>query len=168
MSIAPPPPVWPVEQAVEVRIGPPSGFWRRVVAYLMDSLIVMAAAGLVAVVFILSVIHTGRTFQNNLPLIILLIITCAFGLFVFSWLYEALLTSSRRGATLGKRAVGIRIVRTDGARLSFRRATGRHFLKTLITPLVLLFIGYLMAAFTARKQALHDIMASTLVVRVRQ
>ena len=77
-------------------------------------------------------------------------------LIVVNWLYEALMTSSPRGATLGKQALGLRIVRADGAQLSFGRATARHFLKVMITPLVPFAIGYLMAAFTARKRALHD------------
>ena len=64
-------------------------------------------------------------------------------LIVINWLYEALMTSSPRGATLGKRALGLRIVRADGAQLSFGRATARHFLKVMITPLVPLAIGYL-------------------------
>ena len=77
------------------------------------------------------------------------------------------MTSSARGATLGKQAIGMRIVRADGARLSFGRATARYFLKTLITPLVPFGIGYLLAAFTARKRALHDLLADTLVLKTR-
>ena len=87
-------------------------------------------------------------------------------LIVINWLYEALMTSSPSGATLGKLALGLRIVRADGVQLSFGRATARHFLKVLITPLVPLAIGYLMAAFTARKRALHDVLADTLVIRL--
>ena len=87
-------------------------------------------------------------------------------LIIVNWLYEALMTSSPRGATLGKMAIGVRIVRVDGAQLSFGRATARHFLKVMITPLVPFAIGYLMAAFTARKRALHDVLADTLVVKV--
>jgi uncharacterized RDD family membrane protein YckC len=65
---------------------------------------------------------------------------------VIAWLYEALLTSSTRGATLGKMVLGLRIVRDDGTQLSFGRATGRFFLKAIVTPAVPLGIGYLMAA----------------------
>jgi uncharacterized RDD family membrane protein YckC len=89
------------------------------------------------------------------------------GYFVVAWLYEALMTSSVRGATLGKQAIGLRVVRTDGTQLSFGRATARHFAKAMVTPLVPLFIGYLLAAFTNRKQALHDFMAGTVVIESR-
>ena len=86
---------------------------------------------------------------------------------VIGWLYEAFLTSGPHGATLGKQAVGVRIVCADGAPLSFGRATGRHFLKVFVTPMIPLAIGYLMAGFTARKRALHDIMADTLVIKTQ-
>jgi len=85
---------------------------------------------------------------------------------IVSWLYEALMTASERGATVGKRAVGLRIVSADGTRMSFGRATGRHFAKSLITPLIPFAIGYLMAGFTDRKRALHDMIADTVVVKV--
>ena len=74
------------------------------------------------------------------------------------------MTSSPRGATLGKMALGLRIVRVDGTQLSFGRATARHFAKYMVTPMVPLAIGYIMAAFTNRKRALHDILADTLVI----
>lgn len=84
---------------------------------------------------------------------------------VSTWLYEALMTSSRTQATLGKMAVGIRVTDMAGGRISFGRATGRHFAK--IISAIILGIGYIMAAFTDKRQALHDMMASTLVVRGR-
>jgi uncharacterized RDD family membrane protein YckC len=82
--------------------------------------------------------------------------------FVVRWLYEAIMTSSAAQATLGKMAVGIVVVDESGNRVSFARATGRHFGKYLST--LTLCIGYLMAGWTERKQALHDYMASTLVI----
>jgi uncharacterized RDD family membrane protein YckC len=82
---------------------------------------------------------------------------------VFGWLYEALLTSSQHQATVGKIVVGIIVTDVEGRRLSFARATGRHFAKYLST--LVLLIGYLIQPFTEKKQALHDIVAGTLVVR---
>ncbi len=58
--------------------------------------------------------------------------------------------------------MGIVVIGLDGQRISFLRATGRYFAKILSA--LILFIGFLMVAFTARKQALHDIIANTLVV----
>jgi uncharacterized RDD family membrane protein YckC len=80
------------------------------------------------------------------------------------WLYCALQESSAAQATLGKRAVGLSVTDLSGGRISFGRATGRHFGKWL--SFILVGAGYLMQPFTAKKQALHDILAGTLVVKV--
>jgi len=78
-----------------------------------------------------------------------------------SWLYEALMESSSRQATLGKMIFGMKVTDLSGNRISFARATGRYFAKWL-SGLTLL-IGYIIAGFTERKQALHDMLAGTLV-----
>lgn len=83
--------------------------------------------------------------------------------FLVGWLYFASLESSARQATLGKSAMGLVVTGTNGNRISFLRATGRYFAKWLSA--IILLIGFIMAAFTARKQALHDILASTLVLK---
>jgi uncharacterized RDD family membrane protein YckC len=146
-------------------IGPPGGFWIRLVAYLIDELILSIPFGVVLIVFYVVFIDPADGEQGSALAVAVEIAGLVVLLVVIAWLYEALLTSSTRGATLGKRAFGLRIVRTDGAQLSFGRATGRFFLKAIVTPAVPLGIGYLMAAFTARKRALHDMMADTLVVK---
>lgn len=82
---------------------------------------------------------------------------------ILTWLYFTLSESSASQATLGKKALGLVVTDESGRRISFGRANGRYFGK-IISGLLLL-IGYLMAAFTDRKQALHDIMAGTLVLK---
>ena len=79
------------------------------------------------------------------------------------WLYYALQESSAAQATLGKRALGVRVTDLEGRRISFGRATGRLFAK--IPSALILMIGFLMQPFTAKKQALHDIIAGTLVLK---
>lgn len=69
--------------------------------------------------------------------------------------------SSARQATLGKMALRLRVTDLDGNRISFGRASARHFAKYLSG--LILAIGYIMAAFTERHQALHDMVAGTLV-----
>ncbi len=165
---APPPPAWSDRQPVAIaELGPPGGFWIRFVAYLLDAFIVSIAAGVIVGIFIAIVLVSDESIDdsNDSFFIIGSTIVMVLALIVINWLYEALMTSSPRGATLGKQALGLRIVRADGAQLSFGRATARHFLKVMITPLVPLAIGYLMAAFTARKRALHDFLADTLVIQ---
>ena len=87
----------------------------------------------------------------------------------FGWIADAVsigyyagFHASRGGATLGKMAVGIKVVRGNGERISFLRAFCRY-LATIVSSLILM-IGFIMAAFTERKQALHDMMCDTLVV----
>lgn len=82
---------------------------------------------------------------------------------ILTWLYFTLSESSGGQATLGKKALGLVVTDEAGRRISFGRANGRYFGK--IVSGLLLCIGYLMAAFTDRKQALHDIMAGTLVLK---
>ncbi len=79
------------------------------------------------------------------------------------WIYEAAMESSSKQATVGKMALGLKVTDLEGRRISFPRATGRHFAK-YVSGMALL-IGYIMAGFTERKQALHDMIAGTLVVR---
>lgn len=79
------------------------------------------------------------------------------------WLYHAIMESRPRQATLGKQFMGLKVTAADGDPLEFGQASGRHFGKYLST--FGLFVGFLMACFTRRKQALHDIIASTLVLR---
>lgn len=118
------------------------GFWLRFAAFVIDFLVVGAAC--LAVSFVIG------------PLVILVNLTAP-------WLYAAYFESSEKQATLGKQAMGLRVTDETGRRISFGRATGRHFGK--IVSALILFIGYIMAGFTARKQALHDMIAGTLVVR---
>jgi uncharacterized RDD family membrane protein YckC len=118
-----------------------AGFWVRFVAFVIDACIVTLAGGIAAA----GTMGVG------------VVVT-----FVGPWLYEAFMLSSEWQATVGKRAMSIVVTGTDGGRISFARATGRHFAKYLSG--FLLFIGFIMAAFTAKKQALHDMIADTLVV----
>ena len=81
------------------------------------------------------------------------------------WLYFALMESSSKQGTLGKMALGIKVTDLSGNAISFGRATVRHFGKILST--IILLAGYLMVAFTAKKQGLHDMIAGCLVVNKR-
>jgi len=79
------------------------------------------------------------------------------------WLYFALMESSKYQGTLGKLALGIKVTDMEGNRICFGRATGRHFGK--IISGMIIYIGYIMAGLTEKKQALHDMLASCLVIK---
>ncbi|MBN2210239.1 MAG: RDD family protein [Sedimentisphaerales bacterium] len=132
-----------------------AGFWKRFAAILLDGLILLipkfAMVGIINTIAISQDISEEKIAPlANLPSIIL------------EWLYFALMTSSSCQATLGKLALGIKVTDLNDRRISFGRATGRYF-ASILSALTLL-IGFLMAGFTAKKQALHDMIAGTLVV----
>lgn len=77
-------------------------------------------------------------------------------------LYWIFADASRYQGSLGKRMLGLRVVGERGARLTLAKAAGRNLLKILSA--VLLFIGFMMAGWTRRKQALHDKITDSFVV----
>jgi len=119
------------------------GFWLRVVAVLIDWIILSIATAILS-------LPTGFT-------------TIPFIGIVLHWLYDAGMTASQQRATLGKLAVGLKVTDYAGHRLTFARATGRHFAKWI--SFFVLCIGHLMVAFTAKKRGLHDLIAGTLVLK---
>lgn len=82
--------------------------------------------------------------------------------YLASWIYFAAFESSESQATPGKKALGIKVTDLNGKKISFGRASGRFFAKYLSAAL--LCVGFIMIAFTKRKQGLHDIIAGCLVV----
>ena len=84
---------------------------------------------------------------------------------VVEWLYHSLMESSRYQGSLGKMALGIVVTDMSGRRISFGRATARHFSK--IVSGLTIYIGFMMAGWTRQKQALHDMIAGCLVIRKR-
>ena len=150
-----------VPYAPAVRYG---GFWIRVVAAVMDWLIVSVVVSPVAWIMILMIHVAGgavRMPDVGVGLVRGIVVQTLF--FCAFWIYEAAMESSSRQATLGKMALGLKVTDEQGQRISFARATARYFSK--IVSGMILFIGYIMAGFTARKQALHDMIAGTLVTR---
>ncbi|HTK32039.1 MAG TPA: RDD family protein [Candidatus Saccharimonadaceae bacterium] len=143
-----------------------AGFWRRFVAMIIDSLILYIVTFPISLLFhvpILAWAHSDDVSPEDVVAAIGSLMMVALVSAVLHWLYYALMESSPRQATLGKMALNVRVTDLQWRRLSFGRATGRYFAK-ILSGLILL-IGYIMAAFTSRKQALHDMIAGTLVIR---
>ncbi len=82
---------------------------------------------------------------------------------VSDWVYNARMNSGSRQATLGKYWMGLKVTNLFGERISFGQATGRYFAKFLST--FALFVGFFIAAFSKRRQALHDMVAGTLILK---
>lgn len=143
-----------------------AGFWRRGAALFIDSFVVgivyyaILLIGFFAMGFDFSQFATG---QPPSPGAIGGIIALVYVLYpLVSGLYYVLQESSGAQATLGKRAVGIKVTNNQGRRLSRGHALGRWASHLLCY--FTMYIGYIMAGFTDRKRGLHDMVASTLVV----
>lgn len=159
-------------------IYPYAGFWKRALAFLVDSLILAIPGTLLGVALIapqamafaklaasgtepspeMMIGMMGRYFACLALYWVLAI--------VLGWLYSALMESGKYQGTLGKMTLGIKVTGPHGERISFARATGRFFAK-MISGMTLYF-GFYMAGFTQKRQALHDILATTFVVDKQQ
>lgn len=133
-----------------------AGFWKRAAAAIADSMVIgfIGRFGGEALGTLLGDLAGGGELAVMLMIasVTLLLQAC----------YYAFFHASFNAATPGKMLIGIKVVRSDGESISFLRALARYF--ATIPSALLLGIGYLMAGFTARKQALHDMICDTVVV----
>jgi uncharacterized RDD family membrane protein YckC len=174
---APAAPLQALPQTTAAVLEDHAGFWKRVAAYIIDFIVLlipntiiqktmggdaaqeamkqtmMSAPGDLHV-FLTAYQHYYATMSTAV------IITS-----VLAWVYFAALESSPLQATVGKLALGIRVTDLQGRRISVLRALGRYPAKILST--LILCIGFLMVAWTRRKQGLHDMICGTLVLNGR-
>jgi uncharacterized RDD family membrane protein YckC len=148
------------------------GFWLRFLAYLIDGAVITLGAFVVAIplVFLtglgtlLSQVHPEEDLNDaGFWLIMAVILLLAAVSLAVTWLYHALMESSEWQATIGKKVLDLVVTDMAGCRVSFWRATGRHFAKTV--SIMIYPFGHMMAGFTQQKQALHDMIAGCLVLR---
>lgn len=149
-----------------------AGFWIRFVAYFIDQLLISVVSFVfvvMGIVFSVGSISSLSELDDPDPAAIIAMVGgwIIFGILstIAQWLYFAMMESSSMRGTLGKLALGLQVTDAHGKTISFGRASGRYFGK-ILSGLVLM-IGYIMAGFTARKQALHDLLADTYVVHSR-
>lgn len=141
-----------------------AGFWKRAAAWVIDIFVVVLPLG--AIFFIFAMIYSGgdgpmEYIDNQLALMRWKTIFFRLGM-LGCMLYWSLMESSSKQATLGKQLMGIRVVDMEGHRISFGRAAGRALVKGLISNIFA--IGYLIALFTKKSQALHDIIPGCLIL----
>jgi uncharacterized RDD family membrane protein YckC len=162
------PPAQTSWQAPAARAVAYAGFWLRFVAWFIDRIVLQFAGSIITLPFAASIgirelmrTHPSSPedfiplFENMRKFFLVIV--------VLEWLYYALLESSAWRATLGKKALGLEVTDLGGARITFGRATGRYFARYI--SFFTLGIGYIMAGLTQKKQALHDMIAGTLVIR---
>lgn len=153
-----------------------AGFWLRVVAAFIDGILLSIPLAPIFLLMFIPMFRNMRSpqdFQDPAALaavmapkigLVLLIVAVA------SWLYWGLCESSAWQATVGKKLLGLYVTDTDYNRISFGRASGRFFAGRFIGSIpyvggMYFFVDCLCVAFTARKQAIHDMIAGTLVLR---
>lgn len=143
-----------------------AGFARRFAAFMIDGLILAITFYAAVALLIVALVAVGGfngLDGNNLPgWVVLVYFLVLLGYYVAAAFYYALQESGPHQATLGKRALGIKVTDSFGQRLTFGGALVRWFAALL--SYLTLYIGFLMAAFTERRQALHDLIAGTFVV----
>ncbi|HEX4999554.1 MAG TPA: RDD family protein [Terriglobia bacterium] len=153
-------PLFMQKLAEGVRVGASTlryaGFWIRVLASFIDSI--------VYIIFFMSlfILAFGFDMMDESPEVA--VIGAEMLLFFFAIAYEVILIG-RFGRTLGKLICGIKVVTADGLPVSYPLALGRCFAKQLSQ--LILFIGYIMAAFDDEKRALHDRICDTRVILIR-
>ncbi|MEK4458057.1 RDD family protein [Paenibacillus sp. FSL R10-2748] len=152
-----------------------AGFWKRTLAYIIDSLIlwfVFLIIGLIWIViralgdWIPSPAENSMLTDGPSAIFTMRLLGQTLLNWGAIWLYYALMESSKCKATVGKLALGIVVVDEFNHKLSFGRASARYWSKLI--SVIILFVGFIMAAFTERKQALHDLIARTYVVDKRE
>ncbi|MBN1695261.1 RDD family protein [candidate division WOR-3 bacterium] len=139
-------------------------FWERFLAYLIDSAIltlgsvVIVFFGAFFIGFILALIGMEVEKMENFFVGVYYILA-----FVLCWFYFTIMESSKLQATLGKKICYLVVTDTSGNRITFAKANSRFWSKFISGAIFC--IGYIMAAFTEKHQALHDIIAGTIVVK---
>jgi uncharacterized RDD family membrane protein YckC len=156
-----------------------AGFWLRLLADIIDNILLGIPYSFLGVMIFASAIPVLRSLagtQNPNPFLVVTLLGSRILLFgilylLGTWLYWSLLESSGWQATLGKKALGLYVTDLEGSRVSFGKASGRFFAGRGISFVpsiggLYYLIDCIMVAFTEKKQALHDMIASCLVQRI--
>ena len=153
-----------------------AGFWLRLVAAIIDGIVISIPLMPVFFLVFIDIFRHAQDFQGRQdPAGLMTILGPKIGLIFFisaiaSWLYWGLFESSAWQATLGKKALGIIVTDLEGRRISFGRASGRFWAGRGVGAIPYLggtyfLIECICVGFTAKKQAIHDMIASCLVLR---
>jgi uncharacterized RDD family membrane protein YckC len=146
------------------------GFWIRFVASMLDGIILAVVAGIFSMFLFGSFMPRSVMRGNTTPEEALALAGPMLGMLGASILVNMIVGCSyetffiaRLGATPGKVALGLKVVRPDGGPITAGRAAGRYFAK--IVSSMILMIGYIMAGLDSQKRALHDMICDTRVIK---
>ncbi len=136
-----------------------AGFWLRVAASLVDGFIVNLIFAFLGFLYFWFFAKNNPSLANGTQTVMGI-------LYFIMWIAYFPFMESRGGATFGKKIVGIKVLNANGEPVGFLRSLGRNLAK-IISALILM-IGFIMAGFTKKKQGLHDIIASCVVVKSKE
>jgi uncharacterized RDD family membrane protein YckC len=164
MPLAPKPDLKEASSITEKPFARYAGFWRRLLAFLLDQFAFVAIMSIVGafVIGLMYILFTMLKTDTKVIWDIAYILPYLLYLPLL-WLYRTVMESSKLQATLGKLALRIIVTDINLERIGFGRANGRFWSSLLTTQT--LGIGFLIVAFTKKKQAMHDFIANTLVIR---
>lgn len=147
-----------------VQSGQPAGFWIRATAYFIDGIILGAIGFVLYLLLLLAAVFIGLTLGDQSEFAVMILVFLYFlGVIGAQASYFIIMNASKHQGTLGKMAVGIKVVDLNGNRITAKKSALRYlgYLLSWMT----LYVGFILAAFTENKQALHDMIANTLVVQ---
>ncbi len=133
-----------------------AGFWLRYLAFVVDIVILFIVVNLIRIIFFKFVF--AEIYGQPIGPIILFQVTI-----LLVYLGYFIIFTYKQQATIGKKLLGLRVVAEDGSRLSLGKIIFRETIGKILS-LVILGIGYFMAGFTVKKQALHDKMVGSVVI----
>ncbi|WP_040727972.1 RDD family protein [Thiomicrorhabdus sp. Kp2] len=139
-----------------------AGFWRRFLAYIVDWAVLTVLGIFLVIGYSMFLAFMGNDLGDEAS-VLMFQAQAKLLTFLMAWLYYAVMESSAKQATLGKLALGIKVTSLQGESISFLRASVRFFSKILSA--LLFFIGFIMIAFTEKKQGLHDMIAGAIVIK---
>src|SRR5579883_2889739 len=135
-----------------------AGFWIRVAAYFIDAIVQSVISLVIGIIVGLAAGRPGgaqsaAAIAQGLAIVVQFVIVFA---------YQAIFVSGSWQATPGKRLCGIYIIRVDGRKIGVGLAVGRYL--AIWVSALTLYIGFMMAGWTAQKKALHDMICNTRVI----
>ncbi|WP_303721424.1 RDD family protein [Malonomonas rubra] len=156
-------PVFPQPESMlhrqkEIDALPKAGFWIRVVATMLDGLIVFVLQFVLGLLLAMAGFAVGSGGTEEVSGLVMLFS------YIIGFAYYIIFTG-HCGQTPGKMAVRIKVIRTDGSEIGYGKATFREVVAKFISGIIL-GIGYLMVAFDEQKQGLHDRMSDTYVIKL--
>lgn len=129
-----------------------AGFWIRLAAFVIDCFVIMLVGSIIVLISSFAFLGGDELSVSIVDIVSWLIVALYFVYFTYKY-----------NATLGKKAVGIMVISENSEKLTLGQVIIRETIGKWVSAIIL-YLGFIMAGFTSKKQALHDKLAGTVVV----